>query len=155
MKMRQIFNALIVLFIVISISTFARRVHCQSSQNRLSDDVVPKVYDLFIHVDIDNRVFSGHVAVDVHVNRAVPSIQMHNIGLDINGKVLVDAATNSSLSAESTAIQYDNTTEIMNIVLNRTLVADSDYRITIMFSGRIENDMKGLYMSTYYDGDVR
>lgn len=152
MKMRQILNALIVLFIA---ATLARDVHCQLSQNRLSDNIIPRIYDIFIRVDIEARVFSGFVAIDVHVNRDVSIIQMHNIGLTINDKVLVKSVVDNSTIAESINILYDNATEIMNIVLDRTLLADSDYRLTLSFTGLIQSDMKGLYLSSYYDGGVK
>jgi hypothetical protein len=99
---------------------------------------------------MNSPVFNGNVIIDVHVNSAVSTIQLHNIGLEINGKVVVNNATDSSIVSESINISYDNTTEIMNIELDQTLLADSDYKILLSFKGPIDVDMKGLYMSTYY-----
>lgn len=153
--MRQFFNALCVLFIVISLLYKAHHVQCKKSENRLSDAVIPKVYDLFIKVDMNSRVFDGNVIIDVHVNSAVSTIQLHNIGLEINEKVVVNNATDNSFVSESINISYDKTIEIMNVELNQTLLADSDYKILLSFKGPIEFDMKGLYMSTYYDGEIK
>lgn len=153
--MRQFFNALIVLFIVISLLYTVHHVQCKKSENRLSDAIVPKVYDLFIKVDMNSRVFNGNVTIDVHVNNAVSTIQLHNIGLVISDKVVVENATDNSVVSESKNISYDNATEIMNIELDQTLLADSNYKILLSFNGPIEFDMKGLYMSTYYDGEIK
>lgn len=146
------FNALTVILIA---SALTRDADCQTSENRLLDSVVPKFYDLSIRVDIDERVFNGTVAIDVHVNRNVSIVQMHNIGLTITEKVIVKSMTNDNIASESNNILYDNATEIMNIELDRMLSAESDYRLILSFSGLIHSDMKGLYMSTYYDGGVK
>jgi aminopeptidase 2 len=137
--MRRFYNFTTIFFFLFSFTS----IDCQNY--RLSNVIVPKHYDLFIRTDLDLHTFSGNVTIDVHVNNETSLIQMHNIGLTIIGKVIV------SSGAESNAISQDNVTQIMSIHLNRALPANSDHLITISFSGRIENDLKGLYMSTYYD----
>ncbi|XP_070503481.1 aminopeptidase N-like [Chironomus tepperi] len=153
--MREFYAASIVLYIVVSLLYTVHHVQCKKSENRLSDAIIPKVYDLFIQVDMNSHVFNGRMIIDVHVNSAVSTIQLHNIGLVISDKVVVNNATDNNIISESINILYNNATEIMDIKLDQTLLADSDYKILLSFNGSIEFDMKGLYMSTYYDGEIK
>lgn len=157
MKMRQFHSTVIFLFIVIfAICKLPSNVVCQNeNEYRLPDTFTPKIYDLSIRVDIGLHSFNGSVTIDARVNRATVSIDMHKQNLTITEKEKVQVHRNGILEAESVMIQYNENTEIMKIILNQTLSANTDYNITIKFNGRIEYDMKGLYMSSYYDGNVK
>lgn len=140
----QFFSCVIFLFI-------ASRVTCQSSNvYRLSDAVTPSFYDLGIQHELST--FNGTVTIDFYVNRATSVIEMHSYGLTINGKASVKSFDTES---ESTYILFANETEKITIGLDRTLAARSNHSITLSFRGRLSDDMKGLFSSSYYNGNVK
>lgn len=151
MKMRcQFFSFVIFLFIASS---------CVKSQTqngnvnyRLSNAVIPSFYDLNIHVEVDFYSFNGTVTIDFYTNRAVNVIEMHSVGLTISGKASVKSG---ALESQSTYIFYWNDTEKITIGLDRTLAARSNHSITLIYSGRLKEDMKGLYLSSYYNGTIK
>lgn len=152
MKLRQFYSTVIFLFIAVLVQ-LPGHVYSQSSGYRLSGNVTPTIYDLHIRADVDFYSFTGNVTIDIHVNRATSTIEMHNVNLTISNNALVKSSDGDEF--KSVYILYDNATEIMIIGLDRPLPANSNYSITISFGGRIENDMKGLYMSSYYDGSAK
>jgi hypothetical protein len=153
MKMRQFYSS--VIFFLIAISLLSHRVQSQNTSYRLSDAVKPMHYDLYIQVDVDFYSFSGNVTIDIHVSRATSTIEMHSVNMTIaNSKVLVSSGSDGE-TFQSVYMLYNNESEIMTIGLDRTLAGNSNHTITLSFSGRIEYDMKGLYMSTYYAGNIK
>lgn len=146
MKMRcQFFSCVIFLFI-------ASRANCQSSNvYRLSDAVTPSYYDLSIQSELST--FNGTVTIDFYVNRATSVIEMHSYALTINGKASVKSS--DAIESESTYILYEIETEKITIGLDRTLAASSNHSITLSYQGRLSDDMKGLYSSSYYNGIVK
>lgn len=146
MKMRQFFSAVIFLFI-------ASNANCQSSNVRLSDSVIPLLYTLAMTVEVDFYSFNGTVTIDFRTTRAINEIEMHSKGLTIDrnkARIISD-----SLETNVTYILYWNDTEKITIGLGRTLATRTNHSITLTFSGRIATDMKGLYMSTYYNGGIK
>lgn len=140
----QFFIFVIFLFIV-------SRVNCQIY--RLSNAVTPTYYDLNIHVEVEGYSFNGTVTIDVYVNRATSVIEMHSYGLTINnGTAFVKSG---ELETKSTYILAWNDTEKITIGLDRTLAARTNHSITLSFRGRLTEDMRGLYLSSYYNGTVK
>jgi hypothetical protein len=146
MKMRQFFSAVIFLFI-------ASNANCQSGNVRLSNTVTPSLYTLAMTVEVDFYSFNGTVTIDFTTVRSINEIEMHSKGLTIER----DVATikSGALETNSTYILKWNDTEKITIGLGRTLAGRTSHSITLKFRGRIASDMKGLYMSTYYDGEVK
>lgn len=147
MKMRRQFCSFVIFLLV----SFAR---CQSINYRLSDNIIPHAYDLFIQANVDFYSFSGNVTIDIEVKKSTSTIELHAINMTIvDNKVLVNSGNGVEFS--SVFMMYNNESEIITIVLDRALAANTNHTITLSFTGRIEYDMKGLYMSSYYDGNVK
>jgi hypothetical protein len=146
MKMRQFFSAVIFLFI-------ASSANCQSSNVRLSNSVTPSIYTLAVSVEVDFYSFNGTVTIDFTTVRSISEIEMHSKGLTIERNLAT--IKSGSLETNSTYILAWNDTEKITIGLGRTLPARTNHSITLSFKGRIASDMKGLYMSSYYNGEVK
>lgn len=131
---------------------FIARGNCQSNVYRLSDALTPHYYDLNIHSDIDVYQFNGTLTIDFYANRATSVIEMHSVGLTINGKASVKS---NALESQSSYVFYWNDTEKITIGLDRTLAARQNHSISLSFRGRIADDMKGFYRSSYYNGTVK
>lgn len=142
--MRQFFSAIIFLFV-------ASRVNCQTNNVRLSNSITPSLYTLAMTVEVDFYSFNGTVTIDFRTTRAVTEIEMHSKDLTINFATI----KSDTIVTNSTYILAWNETEKITIGLGRSLPARSNHSITLSFRGRIASDMKGLYMSSYYDGNVK
>ncbi|KAG5671811.1 hypothetical protein PVAND_001986 [Polypedilum vanderplanki] len=150
--MRQFYSSVIYLFIIFT----SPLTNGQNTNYRLSDAVTPSAYDLFIQVDIGFYSFNGNVTIDIHVNKPTSTIELHNVNLTIsNSSIFVKSVDDDEVKFESVYLIYNNESEIMTIVLEKPLTANTNYTITLAFSGRIEYDMKGLYMSSYYDKNIK
>jgi aminopeptidase N len=144
-KMRQFYSAVIFL-IFIAIVTPA---YCQNAVYRLSSDVTPTIYDLSLRVD--TYAFNGNVTIDVRINRATTQIELHQLALTVEPKVIVTSSDNVTEALH----WYNNQTQKMTILVGRTLRANTNHQITLSFRGTIDSDMKGLYQSSYYNGTVK
>ena len=143
MKMQQFFRVVIFLLIALQAS-------CQSNNVRLSDAVTPSLYTLFMTVETEFLSFNGTVSIDFTTNRATSEIEMHSTGLTINSAIIAS----DEIETESTYILSWNETEKITIGLGRTLARNTNHRVTIDFKGRMaHDDTKGLYRSSYYNGD--
>lgn len=114
---------------------------------------MPSLYTLAMTVEVDFFSFNGTVTIDFRTTRSTSEIEMHMKGLTIDG----DRATikSGALETISTYMLKWNETEKITFGVGRTLPGRTNHSITLSFKGRIANDMKGLYMSSYYNGNVK
>lgn len=119
-------------------------VRCQ--QYRLPSDIVPSIYDIQITVDLENLKFNGTETIHVHANGSGTSITMHSLDLTV-GDLSVFQGENE---VPIRSITFSSLAQTMTIWPGLTL-QDLDYTINLKFEGKIRDDMKGLYRSSYYE----
>lgn len=138
-------SAVTFLFIIVS------AVNSQSSSNyRLSNDVVPSIYDLHITVDLTSLKFDGSETIHVHANQPTSTIELHLLDLSLlDVQVLVGENLIPIVSSA-----YDDSTQTIKIALAEVLILNQNYQIKLKFDGEIRDDMKGLYRSSYYENGV-
>lgn len=124
--------------------------NCQNTNDiRLSTNVMPTNYDIHIKVDIPNRVFDGVETIYVHVNdESTDFIEIHALDLDITKIEVFNNDDDEEVSISST--EYFNDTEKFLMKFSENLVQQRNYRVHVEFKGELKNDMKGLYISSYY-----
>lgn len=138
-------SSVIFLFIIASF------VSCQNPVNyRLSENVVPSVYDLHITVDLAGLKFFGFETIYVRVNQPTSTIELHALDLSIDDVQVIEGVNDMDI----TATGYNNETQIFSIVLVQSLVPDRDYALRMTFEGEIKDDMKGLYRSSFIENRV-
>ncbi|HEX6221160.1 MAG TPA: M1 family metallopeptidase, partial [Acidimicrobiia bacterium] len=112
---------------------------------RLPRHTMPSHYDIRLELDLETFTFTGSVGVDVDV-------------IEETGRLLLNSAeveiTKARLSNDVavTEITYDDDKEMATLTLESPLNPGS-YRLEIEHSGIINDQLRGLYRSTYKDGD--
>lgn len=118
---------------------------------RLIDQFVPENYKLSIEIDEEKMVFSGNLIVaGKKVGRPSKRLTFHQKGLSITSAKV----TNHAKQTKDLAIKRINTHKSFNEVrLHSTeMVYPGQYEIKLEFSGKITDQMTGLYPS-YFEKD--
>lgn len=154
MRMRREFN-LVQKFVVFCVTflIFGSNVlytDCQNTDDiRLSTNVRPTNYDIHIKVDVEKRVFEGEETIHVLVyDESTDFIEIHALDLDIENIQVFNNESDAEILVLST--EYSNATEKILLKFNENLEQQQNYRIHVAFKGQLRNDMKGLYISSYY-----
>lgn len=136
---------------VIFLFIIASFVSCQNPVNyRLSGNVVPSIYDLHITVDLVNFKFNGFETISVHANQPTSTIELHGLDLSIDDVQVIEGENTVPIAA----MNYNNETQTFSITLGQSLVSGREYELKMAFEGEIKDDMKGLYLSSYYENRV-
>lgn len=136
-------SAVVFLFIV------ASTVRCQVSVNRLSNALVPSIYDLHISIDLENLKFAGAETIHVHSNQPSSTVELHALDLLVRDVQVLEGEREILVSSTN----YVNATQILRLALGASLNADREYQIKLSFEGEIKDDMKGLYRSSYFESN--
>jgi aminopeptidase N len=105
--------------------------------------VTPLRYALEFKPDISKRTFTGQVATDIEVLSATKTLMLNAADLSFSQVAL-------SGRAEAPAVSYDKTQETATLTFAKT-VAPGRYRLTIAYSGLINQHAAGLF-AVDYDG---
>ena len=118
------------------------------TNSRLPQNLIPISYDLFIIPDFLNFIFHGIVKINVTVREPTSTVVL-NQG---NIKVLnIDITNNNNENVKVLQSDYNNQTELLNIILYRNLKLFDNLLITLDFEGKLDDDMVGFYKSSYTD----
>lgn len=103
---------------------------------------MPTRYDVTLSVEPDQGRFSGSVAIQLHVREAVRRVTLHALELEI-----LEATVESGGVHYAAAVSADAGTETVTLTLNREIPA-GPAMAGLAFSGRLNQQMKGLYEAT-------
>ncbi|MFZ0015398.1 MAG: M1 family metallopeptidase [Acidimicrobiia bacterium] len=112
---------------------------------RLPRHTAPTHYDLRLDLDLETFTFVGSVGVDLEVREPTDSLTLNAAEVEIKSATLSSGNT-------VTEVVYDNEMERATLVLDATL-APAEYRLEIEHTGIINDQLRGLYRSTYRDAD--
>ncbi len=111
-----------------------------SSQNepsiRLSKNLSPKKYDITIKVDPDAGVFSGEERIALEVKSGLSQIVLHGRDLKIK---------NARMNEEELSVSMDAEAQTISLSASSPLKSGT---LSIAFSGTLNRQMRGLYLST-------
>lgn len=110
---------------------------------RLPRNVVPTHYDLELSPDLESFTFDGRVTVAVEVREPTTSIVLNSAEIEI------DKATIGEVEAEVT---YDEEYERVTLDFSSELET-GDASLVIEYRGIINDQLRGLYRSTFTDHD--
>lgn len=131
------------------------------SKIRLPKNLIPSRYNITLRVDLDEFVFSGSVDIDVICDKDTEYVILHANELDINeSDVFVREYRSRSYSlGTSLEITYHVDVPINQfhvLQMGDRLRKGKQYRIRFgSFKGKILDDLRGLYKSTYKDANGR
>lgn len=112
---------------------------------RLSGNARPVSYDLDLKIDVDAQQFSGSVEITLQVISETSILDLHYKDMECKNVKLTD----NNQVYEMLGEVYDESTEIWK--LNFPVLVPGLYQLSIDFQSVIRTDLKGLYMSTYFD----
>lgn len=106
---------------------------------RLPDTVKPKHYALTVVPDLDKETFSGTVAIDVDIRAATKEIVLNAMELDL---------IRAEACGQTAKVKLDPRRERATLTFAKPLRKGAS-RVTIDFAGKLSQDMRGFYKSTY------
>lgn len=115
---------------------------------RLSDDVLPRTYRLWLEPDLDAAVFAGVVEIDVEITAPTSQIVLNAVEIEIQRATIV-TAENAALECD---VRFDAETE-RAIFEPGDVLAPGAATISINFTGILNDQLTGFYRSTFTDAD--
>jgi puromycin-sensitive aminopeptidase len=106
---------------------------------RLPAAAAPRAYRLVLEPDLEALTFKGEVAIDLDVRDATREIVLHAVGLEIAG---------ARSGAGPLEVRADAAKERLALV-SPAPFASGPATVTIAFSGKISEEMRGFYRSRY------
>lgn len=116
---------------------------------RLSPDIQPMMYDVFLHPKMDLGVFSGHVEILIDVKGVESHISIHVKGLNITSTRITLASNSAHEIHIADAFEYPEH-EFWVIIPKKKLHRDH-YKLHLDFNGQLTNKIVGFYLSQYLD----
>ncbi len=117
------------------------------SDGRLPSAVVPTRYDVTLAVEPAQGWFSGAVAIQIEVRETTRSVTLHALELEI-----LEATVESGGVHYTTARSADAESETLTLTVSRE-IQPGPAMVGLTFSGRLNQQMKGLYEAQ--SGDER
>lgn len=119
---------------------------------RLSNNIIPRAYLINIRVDLVKFKFDGSVSIELMAEKKTSLIEVHQLDLNIGINISVlDEKLNPTKVKDT---NYIKESQILQIHLEKPLIARQVYDVKIMFDGNITDDMTGLYRSPQYENNV-
>ena len=119
-----------------------------SNEYKLSTSIKPSNYFLTLSPNFNDMTFRGTIVIDISLNESVNSITMNAIELE-----LLEASVDcSSGTLSSSKFFYDEHKEQVTINFEDT-ISDPTAKLTIEFTGILNDRLHGFYRSTYLDHD--
>ena len=115
---------------------------------RLPRHVTPSHYDIRLDLDFDTLTFEGVVSIDVGVSEPTEEIVLNTADLEISEVELTGSQGEVAISG----IDHDEEFERATFKLVEAIRPGS-YSLRLAYRGIINDQLKGLYQSTYRDGD--
>ncbi len=113
---------------------------------RLSRDVVPSTYRIFLTPDIDAASFTGRVEIDVEVTRATTQVVLHALDLEIGAATV----TSAGVAHRSSEPRFDEQYHTVAFTFDDELPT-GPATLEIAFTGVLNDLLVGFYRSTYTD----
>src|SRR5436190_6780432 len=110
-----------------------------SGDFRLPSAVVPRAYRLSLEPDLEALTFVGEVQIDLDVKTATREIVLHSVGL---------AIADARAGADRLELRADETKERITLLSTKTF-SPGAATISLKFSGKIAEEMRGFYRSRY------
>nr|XP_021513808.1 thyrotropin-releasing hormone-degrading ectoenzyme-like [Meriones unguiculatus] len=117
------------------------------TQLRLSGRLKPLHYNLMLTAFMENFTFSGEVNVEIACRNATRYVVLHASRVAVEK---VQVAEDRAFGAVPVAgfFLYPQT-QVLVVVLNRTLDAQRNYNLKIIYNALIENELLGFFRSSY------
>ena len=109
---------------------------------RLSDKVVPTMYDIAVEIDPASPTFNGRVKISTLNKQASDSIVLHSEKMDIESAVARKNGEEYSATAS-----YDEESQRTTFTFDREIPA-GPMELDIAYTGQRRSDLKGVYLAS-------
>ncbi|KAH0563318.1 hypothetical protein GP486_002111 [Trichoglossum hirsutum] len=114
----------------------------------LPANVRPTHYDLTLEPNFENFTYKGNVTIELDVVEDSTSISLNTLELSIHSTEVSDG---SSVVASSPELSYDEDSQTTTVRFDKKLPAGTKSRLTMTFSGELNDKLAGFYRSSYKD----
>ncbi len=108
---------------------------------KLSNSILPTNYDLFLEPSLENLTFKGKVKIKLNIKEQTEKIILHSLDLDIKEAII------ESSPEIKVKVSLDSEKETLTLTLSKKI--SKIQTLTIDFSGKINDKLKGLYYARY------
>lgn len=93
--------------------------------------------------------FDGSVKILMHVNEHTDNITLHMLDLTLKNDTIMIQNDDTKVVVTHTTYEFDNDRQFAIFYLDQTLMAGSNYSISMKFTGLLKDDLRGFYLSQY------
>ena len=117
---------------------------------RLSKDVKPVKYDLFIHPNLKDETFEGKVSILIHVKQQQNYIMLHQQALNIRS---VNVLSDGQKKGKEVEVEehYPIEEKEVYIIQVKDPLEVGEYKLDLTFFGSLRDKIVGFYSSKYKD----
>lgn len=117
---------------------------------RLPAAVRPTYYNLFLHPNLETKMFSGNVKIDFNVTEPVNFVALHSKYLNVTTNKLIKQLENGAEGIPiKSAFEYEKYEFF--IVEPESQLAIGKYTLDLNFEGSLVDKLVGFYGSSYFD----
>jgi len=117
----------------------------------LPTNVRPTHYNIFLFPDLEKFTFEGSVDIDININDDSNEITTNVYDMTIHSVSITDVA--SMKKQDATNFEIDETSQTLKMTFANTLKKGSKAKLSIKFTGNLNNEMNGFYRSEYSDSN--
>ena len=123
----------------------------QAPDYRLPLVARPERYEMELSIDIEHSAFSGRETITFNVVEATEVLVLNSVDLSI-GEARLVTPSGESLEPQVT---LEEETQRVRLTFDSRLTPAEGYGLTLGFSGSLNEQLRGLYRSTFTDADGR
>ncbi|XP_065212642.1 glutamyl aminopeptidase-like isoform X2 [Planococcus citri] len=114
---------------------------------RLSREIQPILYSLFLHPNLRAGTFKGRVTISVNVNSTQDHISVHIKGLNVTKtRITVDNETPTEVKIKAT---FEHEQNEFWVIVPEEDIEPGDYKLHLEFEGKLTGKIVGFYQSVY------
>lgn len=125
---------------------------------RLPTSIIPIVYDVELQPYIyegppENFTFDGYVNINMKCLTNCTNITLHSHLLNINESSVDLSSANNANVPQVKGMVFDKKRQFLIFNLSEPLENGQEYNIRMNFTGKLRDDLNGLYRSSYKRGN--
>jgi len=123
----------------------------KSKRELLPKNVRPTHYNIFLFPDLEKFTFEGNVDIDLNINEDSTEIVTNAYDMTIHSAFITDVASMEKQDAKN--IELDATAQTLKLTFANVIKKGSKAKLSIKFTGNLNNEMDGFYRSEYTDSN--
>lgn len=126
---------------------------------RLPENISPLSYDIFLHPNISQRIFSGNVKIKLKILKETDKIILHIKNMKLmsdNDKIQVKSVKSNINLKVVKVLEFVKYNQLY-IQVDQNMKINEEYEMVIKFEAELVKKLSGFYLSSYTskNGEVR